>query len=125
MTEPATSITIALAITAGGITLFGVATGLHPEVLLAGLAGGFWSLSYQPAAPVCKRLARICMAAIVAGYLAPLAAGSAASAGIIPGSISRDDLQYPAALLIGLLSHLVLGPALIRIAGRRAGDAVK
>ena len=56
MAEPTSSAVLAGA-TATGLTLFGVATGLHPAILLAGLAGGLWALSYQEPAPALKRVA--------------------------------------------------------------------
>ena len=45
MAEPATS-TAAVIASALGLTVFGVATGLHPSLLIAGLAGGMWALFY-------------------------------------------------------------------------------
>lgn len=46
MPEP-TSSALALTATSAGLTVFAVATGLPPAILLAGLAGGWWALSYQ------------------------------------------------------------------------------
>lgn len=46
MAEPTTS--VAIAATAAGLTVLGIATGLQPGVLLAGFAGGLWALSYLP-----------------------------------------------------------------------------
>ena len=51
MAEPTSSAAALAAATATGLTVFGVATGLHPAILLAGLAGGLWALSYQEPAP--------------------------------------------------------------------------
>lgn len=124
MAEPASSAALAAA-TATGLTLFGVATGLHPAILLAGLAGGLWALSYQEPSPVWKRVAVTIMAAIVAGYLTPAVAAGVTSIGAWPQNVTRDLVQLPIAVVIGLLSHRVLGPALLRIATQKAEEAAK
>ena len=49
--EPATSVA-AVAISATGLTILGISTGLQPDILLAGFAGGLWALTYQPPAPL-------------------------------------------------------------------------
>lgn len=124
MAEPASSAALAAA-TATGLTLFGVATGLHPAILLAGLAGGLWALSYQEPSPVWKRVAVTIMAAVVAGYLTPAVAAGVTSIGAWPQNVTRDLVQLPIAVVIGLLSHRVLGPALLRIATQKAEEAAK
>jgi hypothetical protein len=55
MPEPTVSTVVIATSTATGLTFFGIATGLQPAILFAGLAGGLWSLSYQLAAPLWKR----------------------------------------------------------------------
>ena len=124
MAEPTSSALLAGA-TATGLTLFGVATGLHPAILLAGLAGGLWALSYQEPAPALKRVAVTIMSAIVAGYLTPAVAAGVTSIGAWPQALTRDLVQLPIAVLIGLLSHRVLGPALLRIAAQKAEEVTK
>lgn len=124
MAEPVSSAALAAA-TAAGLTIFGVATGLHPAILLAGLAGGLWALSYQDPSPVWKRVAVTIMAAIVAGYLTPAVAAGVTSIGAWPQNVTRDLVQLPIAVVIGLLSHRVLGPALLRIATQKAEEAAK
>jgi hypothetical protein len=121
MAEPTSSIALAAA-TAAGLTIFGVATGLHPAILLAGLAGGLWALSYQdPATPI-KRVAATIMSAVIAGYLTPAVAAGVTSFEAWPASLTREMVQLPIAVLIGLLSHRVLGPALLRIAAKKVGE---
>lgn len=124
MAEPTSSVLFAGA-TAAGLTVFGVATGLHPAILLAGLAGGLWALSYQEPAPVWKRAAVTIMAAIVAGYLTPAVAAGVTSIGAWPQGVTHDMVQLPIAVLIGLLAHRVLGPALLRIAAQKAEEVSK
>lgn len=124
MAEPTSSAAFAAA-TAAGLTIFGVATGLHPEILLAGLAGGLWALSYQPSTSAGKRVAVTIMASIVAGYLTPAIATGVTSIGAWPQALTRDILQLPIAVMIGLLSHRVLGPALLRFASRKAEEVTK
>lgn len=125
MAEPTTSAAALAAATATGLTIFGVATGLHPSILLAGLAGGLWALSYQEPAPAWKRVAITVMASIVSGYLTPAVAAGVTSLGAWPQSVTHDVVQLPIAVLIGLLSHRVLGPALMRFAAQKAEEVTK
>lgn len=118
MAEPATS-TAAILLTAAGLTVFGVATGLHPPVLVAGFFGGLWALSYQPPDGLPARIFFLGGSAIVAGYLAPVLAAVAASAAIKmfswwPADITRDGIQYPASFITGFLAIRWIGPALMR-----------
>lgn len=124
MAEPTSSAAFAAA-TAAGLTFFGVATGLHPAILLAGLAGGLWALSYQEPAPAWKRVAAAVMASVVAGYFAPAVAAGVTVLDVWPNILTRDLVQLPIAVLIGLLSHRVLGPALLRIGVQKAEEMSK
>lgn len=124
MAEPTSSAVVAVA-TATGLTVFGVATGLHPAILLAGLAGGLWALSYQPPTSAGKRAAITIMAAVIAGYLTPAVAAGVSSTGVLPQALARDVVQLPIAVFIGLLSHRVLGPALLRFASRKVEEVTK
>lgn len=123
MAEP--SLTVAAttaAATATGITVFGISTGLDPAILIAGVAGGLWAQSYHPPAGFMRRLALIALAAILAGYLAPAIAAVAASSETIRGIFSLTALQLPIAVLVGLTSHRVLGPAVMRFAAKKAEE---
>jgi uncharacterized membrane protein YjjB (DUF3815 family) len=63
----------AIAITSTGLTVFGIATGLHPQYLVAGSVGGLWWLSYQDGPqPLSKRFAANAISSVVAGFLTPL-----------------------------------------------------
>ena len=125
MPEPTSSAAALAAATATGLTIFGVATGLHPSILLAGLAGGLWALSYQEPSPAWKRVGLTVMASIVSGYMTPAVAAGVTSLGAWPQSVTRDVVQLPIAVLIGLLSHRVLGPALMRFAAQKAEEVTK
>lgn len=124
MAEPTSSIAL-MAATAAGLTIFGVATGLHPAILLAGLAGGLWALSYHPPMPIWKRCAVTVIAAVVAGYMTPIAAAAVASIDMVANFATIDMVQLPIAVLIGLLAHKVLGPAFLRIAAKKAEEVAK
>lgn len=119
MADPASG-AAAAATVATGLTLLGVATGLQPEILLAGLAGGLWALSYQEPAPRRERIAATILASIIAGYLTPAIAAGVTSLGAWPSAITREMSQLPIAVVIGLIAHRVLGPALLRVAQSRA-----
>lgn len=122
MAEPSVTVGTALAT---GLTVFGVSTGLDPAVLIAGVAGGLWAQSYHPPTSIWRRLALICLAAILAGYLAPVATAFAASTDTIKGIITFSALQLPIAVLVGLTSHRVLGPAFMRLAAKKAEELSK
>lgn len=102
-------------VTAGGITVLGIITGLHPALMLAGAAGGWWAMSYQPQMTVLGRLNRILLSSIVAAWGAPVAA--AAGASIIPSSVPlpHSAIELGIALIIGLVTIDVLGRGLLAI----------
>ncbi len=117
--EPTTSVS-AIAVSATGLMLLGISTGLQPDILLAGFAGGLWALTYQPPAPLLRRAAATLGSAVVAGYLSPIAVAVLRSA--LPGDLSREIAQTAFGLLIGLISQRVIGPAVLRIADRKARE---
>ena len=122
MAEP--SVTAGTAV-ATGLTIFGISTGLDPAILIAGLAGGLWAQSYHPPASIWRRVALVALAAILAGYLAPVFAALAASSDTVRGVFALTALQLPLAVLIGLTSHRVLGPAFMRFAAKKAEELAK
>ncbi len=122
MAEP--SVTAGTAV-ATGLTIFGISTGLDPAILIAGLAGGLWAQSYHPPAGIWRRLTLIALASILAGYLAPAVAAVAASSETVRGIFTLTALQLPVAVLIGLTSHRVLGPAFMRFAAKKAEEYAK
>lgn len=119
MPEP-TSV-VAVAVTAGGLTVFGMATGIHPPLLLAGLAGGWWALSYQPA-PMAfgRRLSVLTISALSAAWITPPAVAATMGSGLLPPGMTGDLIQYPGAVFVGLLAHRIIGPMLMRLAERKA-----
>lgn len=122
MSEP--SITVGTAL-ATGLTILGISTGLDPAVLIAGVAGGLWAQSYNPPTVIWRRLALIALAAILAGYLAPVFTAFAAASTTVRGIITFSALQLPIAVLIGLTSHRVLGPAFMRFASKKVEEYTK
>lgn len=124
MAEPA--LTTAFGLSAFGLTVFGVATGLHPTILIAGLSGGLWAISYKPPAGLLARILFLAGSAMIAGYVAPVAAAVAASAAaklipFWPADITRDVLQFPVAFCTGFLGLRWIGPAMLRRAEKLEG----
>lgn len=105
---------------AAGLSIFGISTGLEPAVLIAGFAGGVWAQSYQPPVHWLKRILMTTVASIIAGYTAPVAAIGFASFEAVRGIFTPALLQLPVAVLIGLTTHTVLGPAIIRWGTKKA-----
>lgn len=123
--EPTTS--TAATVTAAGLTILGVTTGLHPPILLAGLFGGLIAMSYHPPSGVLARVLFMAGSSLIAGYVAPAAAAIAASAAASlipwwPRDITREVMQYPTAFLIGFLGLRWLLPALLRRAEKLEGE---
>ena len=126
MPEP-TSSTVGIGLTAGGLTLFGIATGLHPMLLLAGLAGGWWALSYQTdPMPLLRRCSTLGISALVSAWVSPPAVAGIVAMALpqkIPAQSAGELLHFLIALIVGLLAHAVLGPALMKLAARKIEGA--
>ena len=121
MAELASS-TLFAASAAAGLTVFGVSTGLQPAILLAGLAGGLWASTYSsPASPI-KRAAVTVLSAVLSGYLTPSFAAALTSFSGWPEAVTCDLAKLPIAVVIGLLAHRVLGPALLKFAQKKAEE---
>ena len=104
-----------IAVTSAGLTFFGIATGLHPQYLVAGSVGGLWWLSYQDGPqPLAKRLAANAISSVIAGFLTPLAVEVVKIQEVLFSTqFERDLLQYPVAVGIGFLAYSRIGPAIL------------
>lgn len=122
MAEPSAS---AAGIAATGLTIFGVSTGLDPSILIAGFAGGVWAQSYHPPVAIWRRLLMTLLASILAGYLTPAIAAGVASFDTARNVFTLEVLQLPIAVLVGLTSHRVLGPAIMRFASKKVEELIK
>ena len=124
MAEPATS-TAAVIASALGLTVFGVATGLHPSLLIAGLAGGLWALLYGEPQPLLKRCLSAVMSALVAAWLAPAVTYGVQELPFAHKVLPLDVLQFPVALIIGFLAMAIVGPGLMLLSRKRLDEAAK
>lgn len=116
MSEPSTPF-----LSAGGLTLFGIATGLHPEWLVAGFLGCWWYNSYLPELPLIKRTTSSLLAALVAAWTTPPLVAWLSSMSWFPAP-AIASVGFPVALAIGFLTHKVIGPQLLKLAERKAED---
>lgn len=105
-----------------GLVLFGIAIGLRPELMLAGLWGALWALSYADPMPLWRRAALSVTASVLAGYSTPAAMAILGSVHVLEGEGVHEKLQYPFAVGVGFLSHRILGPFLLRIAKKKADE---
>lgn len=121
MAEPTTSAAAFIAATTG-LTLFGVATGLHPGLLLAGMAGGLWALNYLPRMAWYQRVCSASVGAVVASWFAPAVSIGISSLSWWPKGITLDIVQFPVAVVLGLLAHSVIGPAMLSAGKRKAEE---
>lgn len=123
MPEP-TSSTAAVGLSAGGLTIFGIITGLHPMLLLAGLAGGWWALSYQSdPMPMVRRITALSISSLAAAWLTPPAVAATVGAGWLGPQATGELLQFPGALIVGLLAHSAIGPALMKFTAKKIEGA--
>lgn len=109
------------AVVATTITLWGVATGLSYEVLLAGFAGGLISLSFIAPLNLWQRIWTPFTATLTAGYTAPVL--TYYMGGWVKGVDGLALLVF-SAFVIGVLTQVLI-PALMSAARRRvetAGD---
>jgi hypothetical protein len=90
--------------------------------MLAGAWGGWWAISYQPPMKARSRLSRILISAMAAGWIVPGVVALAIQRGWLPAAIDPDAIQFPAALLTGLLAVDVLGRGALRWAEAKAKE---
>lgn len=119
MTEPVSASSALITVTAGGVTLLGLATGLDPLLLLAGAWGGWWAQSYQPPAGAMARLNRVLIAAVAAAWGSPPLVGWLASRTLLTDEVPGVAWEAVAALGIGLLAVDVLGRGLLKLAAAK------
>lgn len=117
MDHATTAATASNALVATGITIWGVATGLSYEVLLAGFAGGLVSLSFLGPMPAWRRIWTPFMATITAGYVSPVGAHYLNKA--VSGEVNSLSLLVASAFFTGLLMQWAI-PLVIKWANRKA-----
>lgn len=134
MAEPATTLShvIPAATASYGLTILGIATGLDPGLLFAGLAGGWWALSYAPRPMPLLHRATVGSVSALAGawgaaWGAPVVSAwlSSTFARWWPTDSGVDSLRFILAMLLGLLAHRHLGPLILRRAERFAESEEK
>lgn len=108
----------AVSLSAAGLSLFGVATGLHVELLLAGLAGALFALSFDAPEPGIRRALVTISSAFVAAYITPLSVALFRLQSPLPESITQDVLLPAVAVGAGFLSRRLIGPAAFKISDK-------
>ena len=108
-----------------GITLFGIVLGLRPDLMLAGLWGALWALSYSDPMPLYRRVTLAFLSSVLAGYGTPAVMVLIEHANLLQSDAAQQKLQYPVAVGVGFLAHRVLGPFLLRFAQKKADEAVE
>lgn len=124
MTEPITNIGAPLA-AASGLTVFGVATGLDPGLLFAGLAGALLAIVFQEAMSLWKRVGITALSSIISAWLAQAVALWAIGLSWWPGTVPADVVKFPVAAFSGLLMYRVIAPKLIQYAEHKADGVTK
>ena len=120
MTDPsATGVSYSSSV---GLVLFGIAIGLRPELMLAGLWGALWALSYSDPMPLYRRVTLAFLSSVLAGYGTPAVMVLIEHANLLQSDAAQQKLQYPGAVVVGFLAHRVLGPFLLRFAQKKADE---
>jgi len=117
MSEPTTPI-----LATGGLTLFGVVTGLHPMLLVAGFVGCWWYNTYLPELKLGQRIGSSIIAALVASWLTPPVIAWLTSLSWWPTTVPALMAGFPFAMAVGFLTHKVIGPHMLRIAQKKAEE---
>lgn len=113
MTEPISGSWIS--ITAAGVTVFGIVTGLDPALMFASACGGWWAMTYHPPMKVFSRLNRLGLSALIGGWGTPVFADIAQK----HMSLSPEGLpafKFVVALVVGLVALDILGGRIRRLA---------
>lgn len=107
MSEPATSAIVSVT-QASGITLFGIATGLDPVLIVAGAAGGWWALSYlESPGKALARANRIALSSILAAWGSPVVVGLNFLP--LPENLPEFPLKIVVSIGIGLIAIDIIG----------------
>lgn len=117
MSEPTTPL-----IASSGLTLFGVATGLDPMLLVAGFVGCWWYNTYLQTITLGQRISSGVIAALVGAWLTPPVIAWLTSLSWWPATVHAPLVGWPFALAVGFLTHKVIGPTLLRTAQKKAED---
>lgn len=117
MSEPTTPL-----LASGGLTVFGVITGLHPMLLVAGFVGCWWYNTYLPELTLRQRISSGIIAALVAAWLTPPVIGWITGLTFWPATVPPLLAGFPCAVFIGFLTHRVIGPNLLRVAQKKAEE---
>lgn len=120
MAEP-TSVAV-FSVTAGGLTVLGLATGLQPELLIAGTIGGWWGLSYGEPRVLKSRIVSVALAAISAAWGTPAALSLAGALSFGPPVINIGT-QCFIALTMGRVMHILFGAPLDALFKRKMEGA--
>lgn len=107
----------------GGLTLFGVATGLDPVLIVAGLTGSFFSYYFMDPLPLARRISGAFFAALGSAWGAPVLVAALTSVSWWPAAVATGALSPLVALTIGFLTNPVIAPGSIQIARRKVEEA--
>ena len=111
MSEPATSAIVSVT-QASGITLFGIATGLDPVLIVAGAAGGWWALSYlESPGRALARANRIALSSILAAWGSPVVVELNFLP--LPENLPEFPLKIVISIGIGLIAIDIIGKGLM------------
>lgn len=116
MAEP-TSLAV-FSVTAGGLTVFGFVTGLQPELLIAGMVGGWWGLSYGEPRALISRVSSVALAAISSAWGTPAALSLAGALSFGPPVVNTATQMF-IALALGRVMHVVFGSPLDAMVKRK------
>ena len=115
MSEPVEAIAVHAGggIASGMLSLFGVATGLHPMLLAAGMIGGWWELSHLPDMSGLQRAKTIVVSGFVGAWSSPVIAIGLTSFPWWPAPLAMDTACFPISVAAGFVTYIFLTPSAI------------
>lgn len=122
------SVSPTLGMSVTGVMVIGVATGIHPLLLIGGILGGYYGLSLVDPMSPGKRIFTVAFSGLTAAWAAPLVSdlaaaliGSALAASGVTSTVRLDHPGFGAVIAasLGVLANPVLLPALVRQARSR------
>lgn len=109
---------------AAGITIFGMATGIDPSLIVGGIAGGWWALiQFEVQATPISRLLFVVLSALLGVLLTPLVAAIVLAMAPDDFPLQIEALRTALSVLIGLLAIKWVGPHIVTVASKAADKA--
>jgi hypothetical protein len=118
MHEPIPSIA-----TAGGLVIFGFATGLHPGLIIAGaISCWLWIILTNATYSRAERSIIVAISGMLSSWAAPISASVIAASKIMPDGSDASLLNFPIAAIFGFIVVPILAPAMLKFGKKKTEE---